>query len=63
MSENDKDVPFIVCDTLFERGDFKVSIRNFESGKSLGRKVHFFSTSLGQPKFPGVSNFETFSVF
>ena len=24
---------------------------------SLGRKVHFFSTPLGQLKFPGVSDF------
>ena len=47
MSENDKNVPLIVCD--FHRkwvktdtlSYFRFHIGNFESCRSLGRKVHF----------------------
>ena len=67
MRENDKNVLLIVCDFRNEvRGTHLVfskeeisrfHVRNFESGRSLGRKVHFVSTPLGQPTYPGVSDF------
>ena len=66
MSENDKNVPLIVCDfhtrcgerdTVFQKRRFQGFISEILRAVGLlGEKVTF-STPLGQPKFPGVSNF------
>ena len=68
MNENDKTVPLIICEfhtkcgrrdthSFFKRGDFKVSYQKFCEWWVSWRKVHVFSTPLGQTKFPGVSDF------
>ena len=65
MNEIDKNVHSMHCDlhtkkgswgmlSSFKRGDFKVSDLNFESNKSLGRKVCLF---LEQQNFLEFSDF------
>ena len=66
MSENDKNVPLIVCDfhtkwgkrhtlSFFKRGDFKVSYLKFWEWLVSCEKSSLFSTPLEQPNFPGIS--------
>ena len=68
MTENDKNVPLIICDfhtksgkrdtlSFYKRGDL---IQGFISEilrvVGLLREKFTFSNPLGQPKFPGVSD-------
>ena len=66
MSENDKSVPFIIVDFHMKRSKrdtFSFSERRFQGFVSeilrvvgLLREKYFFSTHLGHPKFPGMSD-------
>ena len=67
MSENDKNVPSIICDfhtsevrgthLIFQRRRFKGFIPEILRVVDLMGEKFTFSTPLGQPKFPGVSDF------
>ena len=68
MSENDENVPLIICDfhakwaerdalSFFQKRRFQGFISETLRVVGLLGEKFTFSTTLGQPKFPGVSDF------